>query len=493
MLEFRGPHAEFLADATPEIDFEGSRNSGKTICCLWKELEALRRAPGMWALLARFSDDATKTLLRPELERVARIHGTDLGRWNASENSYDLPTGSRVYCFGLKTVSSDADTRYKKIRGLSVSRIYVDQAEELPADIASELRFPLRPDITARALGRSYPTQLTFSPNPPDVDHWLAKQFPTHNTIPGRRYYGLSIYDNAHNLSAEQLAALEVEFPPEHPRHQTLILGQRGPNVTGEAVFEGVYDRRIHRRALTVRSETPVLEAWYWGQHNPCWIAGQRGYFGGLRLLAGIQGQHLMMTDFVPLVLRYRTEWFPGARVESCAPPMGAHHHQPGRTAPPLTSRAGLIHAALQAHGITPIWRPDADAPDVKLALIEELADYLRRRVGPEEAFGLHDDPARWLTATLEGVSQRPFVSYALDGGYVWDDQVISVSHEAIRRPADDDDYHNALQCVLYVLLHFCRRPSEQTIADRRTEARRRELEAANPFASASPHAWLGY
>ena len=195
----------------------------------------------------------TNYRLQAAIERVARIHGTDLGRWNAAENSYDLDTGSRIYCYGLKTVSADADVRYKKIRGLSVSRIYIDQAEELPADIASELRFPLRPDITARASGRMYPTQLTFSPNPPDTHHWLAKQFPIDNRFAGRKYYGLSIYDNQHNLPADQLAALEREFPSEHPRHRTLILGQRGPNVTGAAIFDNLYDRRIHRRPLPLR------------------------------------------------------------------------------------------------------------------------------------------------------------------------------------------------------------------------------------------------
>ena len=464
MLEFRGPHRTFLDDETGEIDLEGSRNCGKTIVCLWKELEALERWPGMWTLMARFSDDATKTLLKPELERVARLHGTDLGRWNASENCYELPT---------------------------TSRIYVDQAEELPSDIASELRFPLRPDIAARTEGRVYPTQLTFSPNPPDTDHWLAKQFPVDNHIKGRHYYGLNIYDNAHNLPPEQLAALEMEFPPEHPRHNTLILGQRGPNVTGDAVFDRIYVRRIHRRPLTTRTDTPILEAWYFGKHNPCWVAAQRGYFGGLRVLGGIQGSRLMLADFIPLVMRYRTEWFPGAKFLSCAPPLGEHSPGPRLV---INPKAGLVHSTLRELGIAPQWRPDANAPEVQLALIEELSSYMRRRIGDDEAFGLHEDPARWLSASLEGVSQRPFLSYACDGGYVWDDQMVSVGHEGIRRPKDDDDYSNALNCVLYILLQFCsRRPSDGEDEQRRQEARRRQLEAVNPFLGAGPHAWLGY
>ena len=42
-LEFRGKHAEFFADTTPEIDLEGTQSSGKTIVGLWKDRWPRRR------------------------------------------------------------------------------------------------------------------------------------------------------------------------------------------------------------------------------------------------------------------------------------------------------------------------------------------------------------------------------------------------------------------------------------------------------------------
>src|SRR5262249_14593722 len=121
-LEFRGQHLEFLHDTTTEIDLEGSLSSGKTVVCLWKELEMLRKHAGIWSLIARYTGDATDTLLRPQFEQLAEIHNTTLN-WNAKENYYETLNGSRCFAFGLKTQSSKPEDRYARIRGLPVSRI----------------------------------------------------------------------------------------------------------------------------------------------------------------------------------------------------------------------------------------------------------------------------------------------------------------------------------------------------------------------------------
>lgn len=480
-LEFRGPHQQFLHDTTPEIDLEGSRSCGKTIVCLWKELDALRANPGMWSLIARFSDDATKSLLQPELERVAAIHGTDLGEFNRAEGAYELPTGSRIFSFGLKTVSPDPDVRYKKIRGLSVSRIYIDQAEELPGDIASELRFPLRPDITARTKGLQYPRQLTFSPNPVDTDHWLAKQFPASNKLKGRKYYSLSLYDNAHNLPPEMIESLEQEFPPDHPKHRTLILGERGPNIIGNAIYDKLYDRGLHRRVVAPRLDAPLLEAFELGKHNPFWLVAQRSYYGGLSLLGGLKGQALMLEDFLPLVKQYRAEWFPGAMFKSCTSPMGEK-----QTALPRVTLSQMLRDA----GIRPVYRENSNAPDVQLAMIEEFAGYLRRRLIDGQAFAVNGDSARWLVASMDGVTQKPWMAYALEGGYVWSENEVSVSHDRLRRPKDDDDYANAMRCVENILLNFC--VSQRSESDRDAqEIRQRQQTYTNETQHENPLSWM--
>ncbi len=225
-LEFRGKHQEFLEDTTPEIDLEGALASGKTIVALWKELKFLLAFPGIWTFITRWSEDDVHTLLRPEFERLLRLREIDWA-WNSKEKAYEFPNHSRCFAFGLRTSEIDPIRRYGKIRGLPVSRIYVDQAEQLPDDFPLELRRRLRPNIEARVRGEHYPTQLTFTPNPTDNFHWLAREFPETNPEPSRKYYALSLLDNAHNLPEAMVRQAMLDCPPTHPRYRATILGRR--------------------------------------------------------------------------------------------------------------------------------------------------------------------------------------------------------------------------------------------------------------------------
>lgn len=225
-LKFRGKHEHFLHDTTDEIDLEGALCSGKTIVALWKELIALEKYPGIWTLIARWSEDDVNTLLRPEFERLARLFGM-MAAWNNKEKAYECANGSRVFAFGLRTTEVDPLRRYGKIRGLAVSRIYIDQAEQLPDDFPLELRRRLRPNIEAVVRGDDFPRQLTFSPNPTDKYHWLGKQFPEENNLDGRKYYGISLLDNAHNLPESTIRLALQDCPPTHPMYRSLILGLR--------------------------------------------------------------------------------------------------------------------------------------------------------------------------------------------------------------------------------------------------------------------------
>jgi hypothetical protein len=474
-LEFRGVHAEFLADMTPEIDLEGALSCGKTIVCLWKILEALRRYPGIAVLIARWTDDATHALLRPEFEKLARIHGST-HTWNEKFKYYTMGNDSKCFAFGLKTISSEPEQRYGKIRGLPVSMIYIDQAEQLPGDIATELRSRLRPDIEARQRGQDYPRQLIFSPNPTNFDHWLAKQFPPKNNIKGRKYYALSLFDNAHNLPADFIERTEITYPPEHPKHQTMVLGQRGLNVIGDAIYDNLFDRKIHVQPMEWQPETPLIEAFELGKHNPVWVIAQRTSQGALKLLGGILGERLMLEDFIPVVRAYRAEWFPeypGRKlvVKTCTSPMG-EHEQTG-----TQDRYTLISLLREAK-FRPMWRDAANSHDVQLGMIEHVGALLRRRISArEEAIGINADPSRWLSAAPDGtVKERPFMAFAFEGGYVWDANAVSVSNKELRQPHVDDEYSSAMRAVENLVLNFC---AGQVSDEERMQARRTAKEKA--------------
>lgn len=468
-LTFRGIHQRILEDDTPEISAEGALNSGKTTLCIWKELEMLERYQGIWSFAFRYSDTDTKTKIRPAVEQLCAIRGVK-PKWDATELCYHFPNQSRLYTFGIK--SQDLLSRYSKLRGLPVSRIYNDQSEELPEDMSGELRGRLRPDLASRLAGRVYPTQLTFSPNPLNERSWLAKQFPVDQHLLGRRYYAIPLSANAHNLPPETVKGLLAAFPPDHPRHKSLILGQRGPTIHGQPVYGGYFNRALHCREIPTR-DGPLLEAFTTGKSHPCWVIAQRTHAGALQFLGGLMGVHLLLTDFLPIVLDCRREWFgPQAEIKTCAAPTGAKDDP---------TRFGDLDL-LREYGFKPRWMENSHAPDVRLAMIEYLGDAMRHRthVG-DEALAVNADTTRWLEASREGIKPNPFLAEGFEVGYVLADNFASVAHKHVRQPKGDDWFEMGMQACELICQNFC--------AGKPTEAERdakhaRDREAGPPRAA---------
>ncbi len=376
MLEFTGVHADILADETPEILIQGARMCGKTWVCSAKVLKSCINNPGIWWLICRYSGTETDNQLRPVFRDVARQMDIPV-EWHADESAYWLPEVdgkiSKVFAYGLKSQSKDE--RFAKVRGSGVGGLWNDQTEETPEDIGTEMRALIRqPGV---------PHQLLLSPNPPGEENYLCDQFPEDQQVPGRKYYRLSLYDNRHHLTADTIEKLERAYAPTHAKHKSLILGQRGPNVTGKPVFENAFARTLHVAPIRFDPTSTLYEAFHAGQHHPTWMVAQRSPHGALYPLAGIIGKRLFLEDFLPIVSRYRAEWFPGAStIRTCCDP------------PPndgASSRYTPI-SILRAEGYKPVSKPHGMSPDVRVAMIEFLGALMLRRSGSGEAFVINDD-----------------------------------------------------------------------------------------------------
>src|SRR5262245_61427526 len=210
VMSWRGKQWEALTDTTTALNVEGSLRSGKTTIGLWRELNAMVAYPGIHTILARWTEDATQSILKPIWRGILEQAGIR-AQWNPLEHYDQFPNGSRAYIRGLK--AQDQQTRYGKFRGLTLARAYIDQAEELPRDIYHELK--------ARLSQRGYPHTITITPQAVSDQEWIAKEFPEDNTIPHRRYIPLSVYNNAHNLDTETIRNLEETYPVGHPKRAT--------------------------------------------------------------------------------------------------------------------------------------------------------------------------------------------------------------------------------------------------------------------------------
>lgn len=475
-LEFRGVHEEILHDETPEIDIEGARMCGKTWVCSAKVLKACVKYPGMWWLINRYSGTETDNQLRPVFRDVARQLDIPI-EWKGDESAYWLPEVdgkiSKVFAYGLKTQAKDE--RFAKVRGSGVHGLWNDQTEETPEDIGTEMRALIRKP--------GAPHQLLLSPNPPGEEHYLADQFPEGVRDNVRRYYRLSLYDNKHNLSPDTIEKLERLYPPSHAKHKSLILGMRGPNVTGKPVFDGAFDRALHVAPVRYDPNSAILEAFFAGQHHPTWLAVQRSPFGALYPIAGIIGKRLFLEDFLPLVDRYREEWFPEARdvKTACdAPPSDASD-----------TRYTTLNI-LREHGLKPRFRDNGTAPDVRVSMIEYLGSLMRRRAGQGQAFVINSDPSRWLMAShaLTTPKQTKLFIDACEGSYVWSELYVSVGNRTVRQPQFDQWLEGFMRCLEIIALNFC--VGKKTDAERdREQQQAAGVPSAIPHEGLPAHAWM--
>lgn len=438
-LEFTGVHADFLADQTTEIDLEGARSSGKTWVVCAKIIRSCQAHAGIEWLFCRYSGEETKNKLKPEFIRLCALHD-EYPKWDDKSSCYLFENGSKVFMYGLKT--QDRLAFFAKIRGLGVACVAVDQTEELPEPIALELRAVMRQP--------GYPHQLIFSPNPCDEDHWLADQFPEDQSIPNRKFYRVSLYDNVQNLDPKTISGFEQAYPITHAKHKSLILGMRGPNVTGTPVYDGVFDRNLHVGPVAFDPSSVLLEAYDAGKHHPTWLAAQRTPFGGLRILGGIIGKRLFLEDFLPLVQRYRSEWFTddgATAIESrvCCDP-------------PLSAEKGLRYTTvniLNAAKLKPRWRENANAPDVRGTVIEHLGALMQRRAGNSQAFLITNNPTRWLMASQAVVKQTKLLVDGLEGSYVWSSNYVSVGNKLVRQAQFDQWLDGWQRCLENLVLNF--------------------------------------
>lgn len=436
-MRWRGKHSEALRDTTtPETDIEGAIRAGKTTLCLWREFNAYMANPGMFGMIARWTDAGLFGLVAPLWRKVCADANVRL-IWHSDEQYDELPNGARVYLRGLK--SQDQTLRYSKFRGLTLSRVYIDQAEEMPEDVYLE--------VTGRLSQVGYPHQMTISPQSVEQGHWIAQRFPEDNRfLPHRKHIPLSVHDNAHNLAPGYVDRLVQVYPPEHPKHRTLILGRRGMNVTGEPVYKGAFVRTLHERPLEFNPELPLDVGLDFGKHHPCLVFRQQTPLGAVHYLGGILGMQMYLEDFLPVGLRYLREWF-GTPVEVrwCIDPAGASDNSQGVRVNGTT--------ILERHGIQAQYIPNSNAPDVRHEMIERHAALMRKRTATGEAFAINTD--QFILVSEGNVTTDKFLADGFEAGYVWDEHFVSVGSKQMRKAKKDGWYEHGQNAAEYLELNF--------------------------------------
>lgn len=446
VMVFKGKHWEALTDfTTRELDIEGAIRAGKTTVCLYRELQAALNHPGIHILFARWTDTGVYGLVLPLWRAICEKVGVRL-KWHSDEEYDELPNGSRIYVRGLK--AQDQTLRYSKFRGLTLSRVYIDQAEEIPHDVYLEVAGRL-------SQPGDYPKQITISPQSVEEGHWIAREFPADNkNLPHRKHIPLSVHDNGHNLPADVIPNLIRLYPPEHPKHKTMILGQRGMNVMGEPVYKGAFVRQVHESAAEYNPALQLEVALDFGKHHPCAVARQVSELAQVRYLGGILGQNLYLGDFIDIVLRHFGEWFPGANLVWCCDPAGTVDTSHGTHG---------AYKTLNEKGIHPRSIPDSNSPATRLAAVERLAAQMRQRTANREEAIVVSVSDRWLRISEQSTVIDRFLADGFEAGYVWDEHMVSVNNKQVRKPKKDGWYEHGQNCAEYLELNFGTKPPKKS------------------------------
>lgn len=461
---------DVLDDTTRFLDAEGAVRSGKTTVALFKVLQSCLKYPGIHWLVSRWTTDAMETLLRPVWRQLCfqHLHQSEQLAWHGKEHYDEFPNapkgqqfGSMVYFLGLK--GADKQTMYAKFRGLTLAGIYVDQAEEMPFDVFV--------DMKSRLSQQGYPHQMIITPNPPAEDHWIAEEFPESNDVPDHKYIRLRIYDNAKHLDPSTIPSIERAYPQGHTKRRPLIEGLRGLNVSGKAVYGEVFQRDVHCREIEPYPHVDVIEVIDFGKHHPCMLWAQLTPYGGLNWLGGVMGQDLFLTDFLPIALNYRAQWFPdAASFSSCCDPAGTYDNSHG------TPIRGLD--ILHEHQMYPRWRKDSNVPTVRRIAVETISDYLRRfDTRKQPAFGL--DSRRWVVVSKHEPKPIPFALQAFEAGYVWDPNRRSVGSKSVKVPLQEGWFEHVMNCGEYAVLNFGRQYKSPEQVDREQVRQRQRSLAA--------------
>lgn len=421
------------------VDFEGAVRAGKTTPAILKVIRSCEQYPGIQWLMARWTQDATDAQLKARFRELCSPH--IIVGWNAQEQYYEIAsktdTPSRIYLRGLR--ASEDKARYSKFAGLTLAGVYIDQAEELPYDFYQALQ--------ARLSQPGFPQQMILTPNPPNEDHWIAKEFPIDNSHQDHLYIRTTVYDNRAALGEDYIRALEAAYPPGTVLRRRFIEGLRGLSVVGDPVYGGYFQRALHLAdELPCNPAAPLYEGWDFGHGHPCVVWAQFLPWGALHVLGGVMGSAMFIEDFCPVALQYRASWFPKVlEVKSTGDPAGESFSPHGVA----TSAVDV----LRKHGVAIECVSDANRVDRRDVAIQTVAGYMRRLSATGPAFRA---TPRFAVVTRQGSTTTPVLVDGFEAGYVWDTRsTVSTSNPNTRRPLKDGFYDHAQNCLEYVVLAF--------------------------------------
>ena len=256
------------------------------------------------------------------------------------------------------------------------------------------------------------------------------------------------MYDNSAILGDEYIALQESAYQAGTSEYRRFVIGERGIATGGDPVFGAYFDAARHVHDVAFNPVVPLCESLDFETRHPC-VTWAQFAAGEMIVLGGVMGENMALEEFLPIVEDYRAPWFPGldrSLLRQTCDPAGAIKNPHG-------SDTGL--QILQAFGVNPTVRKDANHPPVKDAAMQKVVGYLLRRQ-PDGAPCFVLNP-RFVLVSRKGRRHQPVLQKAFEGGWTYDlkRNYIGTAYPHLRPTAKDGFYEHPCDSTCYNVTAF--------------------------------------
>lgn len=223
--------------------------------------------------------------------------------YNKTEHHLTLVNGSEILFRELKDGIG--------LGSLNLGWFYVDEAEQIEENVFNRLKGRLSLNRVGRQCG-------WLTSNPPNIDHWLYKQFEKSNDPDYFTIHAMT-YENREYLPNGYIEDLE-KMPPSW--RKKYLEGQYGFTPDGKAFYEGFIEN-THRRELTHNIDKVFLRGWDYGYHHPACVITQIDNCDRWCILKEIMGTDIILDKFADNVIATCNEEYPNATFIDYGDPAG--------------------------------------------------------------------------------------------------------------------------------------------------------------------------
>lgn len=322
----------------------GPYGSGKTTICLNHIVRCASLMPywssgrrkSRWAIVRNTSGELYSTTLQSWLTWFGDLGDIKKRQKPLLTYEHMFNDGRGVIELELIFIALDREEDVRKIKSLEVTGAYINELSEVPQGALSHFKGRVNHRYPSRSFCPDpYWSGIIADTNPPDVDHWIYKDFETKSLANYKIFHqphGLLKVDgkwgrnpdcdNADNLADDYYLKLAEGQTEDFVK--VFCLGEYGSVTFGKVVYPEYNDDLHSVDHIDAIQGEPIHLGWDFGLTPAC-VVVQFTVRGQLRVLKEYTAENMGIRSFAQLVLSNLGIDFPYCKVgESEADPSGS-------------------------------------------------------------------------------------------------------------------------------------------------------------------------